>query len=585
MKMKSISIVIAYCRSVSKTILLFCLLNSFLLALAPYLTVILISQCIDILQSGGGTDALISGVIRYIVFLGILRTVQIILAYFYNMEVNQSGMKTGIKFGFQMLHAEFFQLEDSTVRDEQAKIRAQIGVGAIVSEVISPLLGGLFSIVLFGYSLLKISPLLVLCLIMVTLFRMKNINELERKKQLQKRNDGVIARCQDYLFKVSTDYKWAKEIKCNDLMCLLQSKYHQLIEKANHDIKELNRGNLFNRITECFFEILSVLTDFGLPILLFILKKIDLSQFSLIINSGNRFSGGLRAVLEKSSELQIISEAIKQYDQFDDNLQLVDSGEEQFPLECSPSNLKIEFKDVSFRYPNASNYVLKNINFTIHAHEKIALIGLNGAGKSTIIHLLSGFYTPESGEILINGVSLSHLDKSSWRKNMSVLLQGFQLFALPVWKNICLSQPYDKDKAERVTMASGIASKLKTLDKEWNSEVTKILSDEGVEFSGGEAQKLATARAFYKDAPFLILDEPTSALDPLAEERFFRGIDGVTNHQTVLFITHRLSSVKLCDRVVVLNNGICEEVGSHEELVQRKGVYADLFQKQAEYYV
>lgn len=168
---------------------------------------------------------------------------------------------------------------------------------------------------------------------------------------------------------------------------------------------------------------------------------------------------------------------------------------------------------------------------------------------------------------------------------MSVLLQGFQLFALPVWKNICLSQPYDKDKAERVTMASGIASKLKTLDKEWNSEVTKILSDEGVEFSGGEAQKLATARAFYKDAPFLILDEPTSALDPLAEERFFRGIDGVTNHQTVLFITHRLSSVKLCDRVVVLNNGICEEVGSHEELVQRKGVYADLFQKQAEYYV
>ncbi len=489
--------VINYCREIDKTIVILCGIHSLLTAMAPYLVTLMISEIINLLQEGSGTTAFYASLIRYFVILTIVKLLQILITYRYNLSVNQAGMLTGIQFGKQLLHAGFSKLEDSEVRDEQARLRAQIGAGNIVAEVLSPLFTSLFAVTMFGYSLSKISPLLVLLLVGIVVLRKDNLHKLERNKQKIKAYNGYAMRRQDYLFKVATDYKWAKEIKVNHLTELLQSKYKAFITETKTDLKKTNRKNSGNRLVECLFEGGTLVLNFVYPIFLFSQKAISLSQFSLIITSGSQFSNAFGLLLEKYTELLVIADALEDMVRFEEKLsdgQAPAVFTERMPADWE--NVRIEFKNVYFKYPHSEQSVLENISFVIEPNEKVALVGLNGAGKSTIIKLLCGFYQPTFGEILVNGVSLKQWNQSDWRQKMSVLLQDFQLFALPVRENICLTRPFDKNEVERAMALSGISQKISHLPQGIDSQVTRILTDEGFEFSGGESQKIAAARAF-----------------------------------------------------------------------------------------
>jgi ATP-binding cassette subfamily B protein len=246
----------------------------------------------------------------------------------------------------------------------------------------------------------------------------------------------------------------------------------------------------------------------------------------------------------------------------------------------------IEFKFVSFKYPRSERYILKDFNLTIKSGERIALVGENGAGKTTIIKLLLRFYDVTEGEILINGVNIKELDLSEWHKYIGALFQDFIKYQFKFKDNIYLGNlsKTDNEKLLRDAISKSGADKyLDTLPNGIEQIVGKMFEG-GVDLSGGQWQKLALARAFFRDAPILILDEPTSAIDAKAEYEIFKNIQNLEKNKTVIIISHRFSTVRHADRILVLDDGKIIEQGTHEELVAQKGLYEELFEIQAKGY-
>ena len=242
----------------------------------------------------------------------------------------------------------------------------------------------------------------------------------------------------------------------------------------------------------------------------------------------------------------------------------------------------VEFKDVSFRYPGSDRWALRHVNLTFRVGKRLAVVGKNGSGKTTFIKLLCRLYDPTEGEILLNGIDIRKYRPEEYRALFSVVFQDFKLFSLPLGENVAGSREPDRRRAEACLRAAGLdpAAFQNGLD----TFLYRDLNDKGVEVSGGEAQKIAIARALYRDAPFLVLDEPTAALDPIAEAEIYEKFDGIAGDKTAIYISHRLSSCKFCDTIAVFDEGQIVQRGSHEELVQEPGVYATLWNAQAHYY-
>ena len=241
----------------------------------------------------------------------------------------------------------------------------------------------------------------------------------------------------------------------------------------------------------------------------------------------------------------------------------------------------IKFENVSFKYPGTENYVLKNINLTITPYKKIALVGYNGAGKTTLTNLLLRLYDVTDGRITINGVDIKEWDISSYHKNFAAVFQDFSLFGATIGENIAMDEAPNEQKAENALEAANFNRRL---PNGMQSILLREFDDDGVSLSGGEAQKIAIARAFYKDCPFAILDEPSANLDPVAEYALNQSITKAADKKTVIFISHRLSTTVMADEIYMLENGEVIEHGSHEELMTLNGKYAHMFRLQAEKY-
>ena len=245
----------------------------------------------------------------------------------------------------------------------------------------------------------------------------------------------------------------------------------------------------------------------------------------------------------------------------------------------------LRFDDVRYTYPDGHE-ALRGVSFTLRHGEKAALVGMNGAGKSTFIKLLLRLYEPTEGEILLNGVNVKEYNKHSYYKLFAPAFQTVELFAFPLAENVSMQPPEKTDcaKAEARLRDAGLSEKLAALHDGVHTQMLKVIYDDGVDLSGGERQKLALARALYKDAPVVVLDEPTAALDPIAEYEIYRQFHTLVGGKTAIYISHRMSSCKFCDRIVVLGDGRIVEEGKHETLLAKKGTYYRLYSAQEAYY-
>lgn len=245
----------------------------------------------------------------------------------------------------------------------------------------------------------------------------------------------------------------------------------------------------------------------------------------------------------------------------------------------------VEFRNVSFKYPNTEAYALRNVNLKFKIGEKLAIVGMNGSGKTTFIKLLCRLYDPTEGEILLNGVNIQKYDYDEYMSVFSVVFQDFSLFSFKIGEVVASSKTFDENKVRECLVKANFGDRLHEMPEGIHTYLYKGYDQSGIEISGGEAQKIALARALYKDSPFILLDEPTAALDPISEYEVYSNFNAISGDKTTVYISHRLASCRFCNKIVVFDDGQIVQHGSHEELLSDvSGKYHELWNAQAQYY-
>ena len=252
----------------------------------------------------------------------------------------------------------------------------------------------------------------------------------------------------------------------------------------------------------------------------------------------------------------------------------------------SDSPIKVEFKDVSFHYPNSEQMVFEHLNLIIEPSQKVALVGVNGAGKTTLVKLITGLYRPTSGQILINDVDYTMFPMKDLQQLFGVVFQDVNPLAVTVKENVAASKiDINEERVQKVLEMVGLWPKINEFENNMDTMLLKIIDENGIVLSGGENQKLMIARALYREkTKMMIMDEPTAALDAIAEEKIYTEFNSIMSGKTALFISHRLASTRFCDYIILLNGGNIEEIGTHDELIEANNLYADMFKTQGKYY-
>jgi len=290
----------------------------------------------------------------------------------------------------------------------------------------------------------------------------------------------------------------------------------------------------------------------------------------------------IRRMMSLHIDINYSNEYLKTYEEFINRPNMHYEG--TLPIEKRVDNrYELKMQHVSFKYPGTEQFILRDVSVEFSIGERLALVGKNGAGKTTLIKLLLRLYEPTEGEILLNGINIGKYDYDEYMKIFSVVFQDYQLFRLPLDENIAGSGEVDEKRVNQVLAQVGLAERVKGM-KDGAHTLLYHETGDGEGLSGGEAQKAAIARALYKNAPFVILDEPTAALDPLAEAEIYENFDGLVGGKTSIYISHRMSSCKFCDRIIVMDEGRIVEEGNHDSLLGQRGIYAELYEAQAQYY-
>lgn len=380
------------------------------------------------------------------------------------------------------------------------------------------------------------------------------------------------------------DFRCGKDVRLYSAAGMMLAKTSQQIKRLSDYWENINKLKFPLNILDI---IVGVLRDFGTYLYLGILAvtgKITIGTFSQMLSAGGTLHASMQALILGIQDIAKRSNYMYEIIKFMDYPPAMEKGDKKVG-DLNGGHV-IEFRNVSFKYPHTDKYVLNNVSLTLRAGEKLSVVGLNGAGKTTFIKLLCRLYDADSGEILLDGVNIRDYDYDEYMKLFSVVFQDFKLLAFSAQDNILLGKEDSGETVDELFRKTGLLDKINSLPKGRDTMMFKQFDNDGVELSGGEQQKMAIARALYKNAPVIILDEPTAALDPVAEYEIYRQFDSLVNGKTAVYISHRLSSCKFCDNIAVFSEGTVKEYGTHSELVHKpNGIYAEMFKAQAQYYV
>lgn len=379
------------------------------------------------------------------------------------------------------------------------------------------------------------------------------------------------------------DSSSAKEIRIFNMGSHFIKKYNDVAKKLYSDTKKFKRKYLSPNYIGDLITFISLFFTMYFAGSNIILTGSSIGIFMAAINAVNSLSDQLFSLLSQlphiinqARYIENVRQVIETNDPIENN---IDCGNIQLPME---KNYKIEFINVNFSYPNTDNLVLKNMSFTIEKGQRVAIVGENGAGKSTIFKLLLRLYDPTSGEIKINGANIKQYEISSLRRAFSTVFQDFKIYATTVIENIDFSENPDVSHAKQCLENVQLLDKILKEENQLESKISRMFDEKGIVFSGGENQKLAIARAYAKESGIILLDEPSSSLDPLSEYNLINILKSTIAKQTAVIISHRLIICKSFDNIMLIKNGCVKEMGNHQQLMEMQGIYYSMFTKQNE---
>ena len=435
--------------------------------------------------------------------------------------------------------------------------------------------------------LARLNPLIAAMAVVFSAINAYIIDRVKKYEYSRRGEYGDYLKKMTYLERASSDVSAGKDIRIFDMAGCFTALWKNIIEKYRALLWDVEKRHGAGDAVNAASSVILDFTAYAYLIYSAVQGHISASEFVLYLGVITNFSGTLRSVTYWFNRMNMGSIQVSDMREFLNMKDSTpDSGKGKIPDFKEGNIPKIEFRNVTFSYTLGSKPVLSDFNLTIEPGEKLAIVGLNGAGKTTIVKLMCGFYKPVKGNVLIGGVSTKDISKEDMLKLFSVVFQDTAILPFTIGENISMQPPEDTDFS-RVWDALELADlmkKVRRYPKTMSEHMTKEIYDDGIALSGGEQQKLLMARAIYKNAPILIMDEPTAALDPIAESETYEKFHSISENKTAVYISHRLASTRFCDRIVLLADGCAAEIGSHDELMAQGGMYAEMYSVQSKYY-
>ena len=581
---------------------LFWLLGSaFAAATLPYLSLFFSARILNLLLAKSYRACLYTVVVFLLTQYG-LGLFEKICRQYLDGQKELCLARTEQKITAKALELEFEKFEKTETMDAIRRTNvSSMGSGNVGDQliVIHTLITSLLSVLYALFFLLRLfllsdssrnnfftSPfsmltLLLLCGVQLALSSRINRRSTQKKIELNQGNDHSNS-VANYLVNVMLEERRADDIRIGHLDHFLDVQFGKAMEHFLPMYLDFAR---FSAITDGKNALLSLLSNFAAYLVIgarALYGVLPIGDVLLYAGSVTRAMSDLQTFLATGSEFDYINSYLSTYEDFIAQPSMAYDG--TLPIEKrDDGQYEFAFHDVSFSYPGTNIPVLEHVTLSFAVGEKTALVGRNGAGKTTLIKLLCRLYEPTSGYITLNGIDIRKYSYKEYTQAFSVVFQDFHLFSLPLDENIAAGTEIDEAALQSSLAKVGLTDRVQQLPQGVRTRLYNN-NGSGVDLSGGEAQRTAIARALYKDAPFVILDEPTAALDPIAEAEIYKQFSQMTAGKTAVYISHRMSSCKFCDRIIVLDHGRIAEDGTHDTLLANHGIYANLYETQAQYY-
>ena len=451
-------------------------------------------------------------------------------------------------------------------------------------QTLSSLLTNVLGFVIYISLLTSVQPVLILVITAtaVTGYFLGNYLNGYEYRHCDEKSEYI--RHIDYISGQSKDWGAAKDIRIFGLRPWLEELYTKALDSLMAFRGKAESVYLWAKLADVVLALLRNGIAYAYLISMVLTDRISVSEFLLFFTAVSGFATWVTGILtefntlyKQSLDITTVRECLEYHEPFK-----FEDGE---PLKAEKKEYEIRLEDISFRYPGAEKDVLTNINLTLRPGEKLAVVGLNGAGKNTLVKLICGFLNPTRGRVLLDGRDIRDFNRRDYYDMFSAVFQQFSLLAATVASNVAQSETeIDLERVKECVDKADLRKKIESLPQSYETYLNREVYEDSVMLSGGETQRLMLARALYKDAPFIILDEPTAALDPIAESNMYQKYNEMTSGKSSIYISHRLASTRFCDRIIMIDNGgICEE-GTHDQLLKLGGKYADLYEVQSKYY-
>lgn len=561
------------------------ILDSVKSTVQPFVLLIIPKYILDELASERRVDVTLRYIAYYAAAVVGFNLISLIISRFGSDQSMKIDHRVAMDQHTKWLHMDYDKFENGRVRDLEARSVSAAEPRNFAEDRVLGFISNLIRLGGYTYIIMSLHPIMILFILTVIA---ANTLIARRSAKLGYEYTTAMTRLSrrfNYIFRTMVDFKVGKDVRINGADSWLKSKFEKESEEYIRDHRAQQRKLLgINTLSDIIGLIQSVVM-YGYCGYLAISGGITVGSFTVFLGALTAFTGTFNEFVKRFPALGLLSKYIDDYREFLRCAEHEGKELETSDISALPEHCDIEFVNVSFKYPDTDRYVLKNINIKIKAGERLSIVGYNGAGKSTFIKLLCRFYKPTEGKILLGGVDISTYPLPEYRRRLAVVFQDYQLFYMSVRYNIVLNLEEDPERVRKALAESGILEKIEGLENGIDTSYGRILYYHSRDFSGGETQKIACARAYYRDSPIVILDEPTSALDPVAETQLYGRFNEIIGDKTAVYISHRLASVKFCDSIAVFADGELVERGTHAELMKKNGIYADMFTKQAHYYI